>query len=793
MAVDGLKKVGLTFKADGSVNFAKTINEINAQLQKNYQNLKLVQSEYDQNTSSTQKLTDKLAYLNDAYDLYSDRVKVLREDLAKLGEAEDKDSVAIEKKKTAIIQAETKLNNYGKQIDEISDKLKSGTANIEDFAKKLDESSKKLSDVGKTISIGSVAVAGLGAAALKTCTDFEYAMATVQATSGASSEDMKKLTAKAREMGETTKFSASESAEAMYYMALAGWKTEDMLNGISGMLNLAAASGEDLASVSDIVTDGLTALGYAASDSAKLADVFAATVTNSNTDVAKLGEAMKYVGSIAGALDINMEGVSLALGLMANSGVKASQAGTSLRSVLTRLAGDTDGCRSWLERLGVQIFDSKGTMRDFEVILSELRKKFANLSDAEKAANAQLLAGKPGMAGLLAIINASEEDFNKLSSAIDASAGAAKDMADIMNDTASGQITLLKSQIEGLAIQFGNIMLPVFKKTVEWLSKLMTWISKLSPETQRVITIIGATVAILGPLLIIIGKMGSGISTLITIFTTVIPAIIGFISALNPITIIVALVIAAVIALGIAIYKNWDSIVAWTKDFVEKVKNVFYGIINFIENIFTIDFSERFGAIGNIINAYIANFKNYFESWKQIFSGIIQFIKSVFTGDWKGAWEGIKKIFSGVFNMLYSIAVAPINLIIGALNIMLEGINKVIKGINKIKIPDWDVFGSLAGKGLNIPTIGKISYLAKGGDLLKGTAIVGEAGPEMLYNNGRSTKVLPLSNGGGATPVNIIDYEKLTQAFLKALAKCRLVFDKEGFIKIMLEELYEVM
>ncbi|MDE6141033.1 MAG: phage tail tape measure protein [Bacilli bacterium] len=488
-----------------------------------------------------------------------------------------------------------------------------------------------------------------------------------------------------------------------------------------------------------------------------------------------------------------MEDVSIASGLMANSGIKASQAGTSLRSIMSRLAAPPETAAKGMDALGFSLTDSSGKMKSFRVVMEELREKFKGLGEEEQAAMAKMIAGQEAMSGLLAIVNASPEDFEKLSSAIDESSGSAQEMADIMNDTSKGQITLLKSQIEGLAIQFGDIMAPTLKKVIDWLSKLMVWLSNLSPNTQKIIVIIGLVIAVLGPLLIMIGKMGTGISSLITLFTTIIPAIAGFITSLNPITIVIGLIVAAVVALGVIIYQNWESISAWTQEFVEKFKNFFIGIIEFIENVFSIDFSEKLGPIGNILNAVVANAKNIFESFKKIFSGITQFIKSVFTGDWKGAWEGVKKIFSGVFNMLYSIAVVPINLIIGALNYMVDAINLVIKGINKIKIPDWDIFGSLAGKGLNIPTLNKMTYLAKGGDLLRGTAIVGEAGPEMLYNNGKSTKVLPLTNRGGATPINVIDYDKLTNCFLKALAKCRMRFDKEGFVQFIKEILYEVI
>lgn len=797
MASD-LKKVGLIFKADGSADFTKTLKNINSELQQNYQNLKLTQTQYDKNTSSQQKLVDKLGYLNNAYDLQSSKVRVLEEDLKNLESAEIKDEVAINKKKTALLSAQTSLERYKKQIEEVSVHLKKGTANAEDFAKKLKESSEKIESAGKKVSVLSATTGALGLVGLKTATDFEYAMSSVSAISGATGEEFNKLKEKAKEMGASTKFTATEAANAMYYMSLAGWKTEDMLNGLEGIMYLAAASGEDLATVSDIVTDGLTAMGYAASDSTKMADVFAKTVTNSNTDVAGLGEAMEYTGSIAGALKLDMEDVSLALGLMANSGVKASQAGTSLRAILQRLSTDTSGARTSLENMGVKIFDSTGKMRDFGDIIADLRIKFSNLSDEQKTNIAKTVAGTTAMSGFLAIVNSSDADFNKLRGNLENASGAAKNMADTMQNNVKGQMTLLKSQLEGIAIKLSEHVIPILRKLLTQVQKLLTWFSKLSPTTQKIILVIAGFITILGPLLIIIGKIGTGVSALITVFTKLGPAfslaggfIKGFLALLTPTNLIIAAIVAGIILLGKVIFENWDKIVEKTGYFAEKFISFFQAVDDFIKNVFSIDFSESLGIIGDGLNSVIANLENFCNSFKLIFGGIIDFIKGVFTADWKLAWEGVKNIFSGIFNLLYSIAVSPLNLIIGAINTLISGLNFFIEQLNKIQVPDW--VPKWGGKGINIPKIGKISYLAKGGELIKGTAIVGEAGPELLSNNGKSTKVMPLTRGGGATPVNVIDYNKLFNIFINALNSCKMKLDKDGFVRFVNDVLLEVV
>ena len=797
MAAD-LKKVGLIFKADGSADFTKTLKNINSELQQNYQNLKLNQAQYDKNTNSQQKLVDKLNYLNNAYELQSSKVRVLEEDLRNLENAEEKNELAINKKKTQLLSAQTALERYKSQLNEVSEHLKKGTANVEDFANKLKSSSEKIESTGKKVSILSAATGTLGVIGLKTATDFEYAMSTVKAISGATEDEFNKLSQKAKFMGETTKFTATEAANALYYMALAGWKTEDMLEGLEGIMYLAAASGEDLASVSDIVTDGLTALGYAASDSTKMADVFAKTVTNSNTDVAMLGESMKYVGSIAGALKIDMEDVALALGLMANAGVKSSQAGTSLRAILQRLATNTSGARSEIEKLGVKVFDSNGKMRDFGDIISDLRVKFSKLTDQQKTSIAKTVAGTTAMSGFLSIVNSSDADFKKLQNALLNTDGAAKSMADTMQDNVKGQLTLIKSQAEGIAIQLAEYVLPAIKELLGHIQSFLTWFSQLSPLIQQIILVVGGFIIALGPLLIFIGKIGTGVSTLITLFTKLGPVfgtvggfVKGFISLLTPTNLIIAALVAGIILLGKVIYENWDKIVEKTQLFAEKCISFFQMLDDFVQKVFTFDFVNSFGIFGNILTGASKNFESFYNGIKSVLIGLINFVKGIFTKDWKLAWEGVKNIFGGVFKMLYSLAVSPLNLIIGALNTLIDGINIFIKGLNKIKIPEW--VPKLGGKGLNFKTMNKINYLAKGGELIRGTAIVGEAGPELLSNNGKSTKVLPLTRGGGANPVNVIDYQRLLNIFIKALNSCKMQLDKDGFIRFINDVLLEVV
>ena len=326
----------------------------------------------------------------------------------------------------------------------------------------------KIATTGLGVAVGNAItkvvdkVGSIGTAAVKVGMNFEAEMSKVASISGATGDEFQKLIDKAKEMGSKTKFSATESAQAMEYMAMAGWKTQDMVDGLKGIMDLAAASGEDLATTSDIVTDALTAFGLKASDSTHFADVLAKASSNANTNVAMMGETFKYVAPVAGAMGYSVEDCSVAIGLMANSGIKASQAGTSLRQMLSRLAKPTDEVQSAMDQLGVSLTDSAGNMMSLDTVMSDLRNGFKGLSKAEQAQLATSLAGQEAMSGLLAIVNASDGDFDKLKDSIYNCKDAAENMAAVAQDNLAGQITSLKSKAEGLGIAFyGSIQEPL--------------------------------------------------------------------------------------------------------------------------------------------------------------------------------------------------------------------------------------------------------------------------------------------------------------------------------------------
>lgn len=364
----------------------------------------------------------------------------------------------------------------------------------------------------------SVPLLTIGAAALKTTADFDAGMSEVKAISGATGTEFKQLETKAIQMGAKTKYSATEAASAFKYMAMAGWDTNDMLSGISGVMNLAAASGEDLATTSDIVTDALTAFGLSAKDSSHFADILAQASSRSNTNVGLMGETFKYVAPVAGALGYSAEDCAVAIGLMANSGIKASQAGTALRSLFTRLAKPTDTVAAAMEKYNITLTDANGNMKPISTLMSEMRDRFSGLSEAQKANLAATLAGQEGMSGLLAIVNSSDDDFKNLTDSINNADGASERMAKTMQDNLKGSFTIFKSTVESAAISIGKKLTPEVRKFVDTGTNLVKKFNDMSDAEKTNVVNIGKMATVIplatlagGKLLGAFLKLGKGV------------------------------------------------------------------------------------------------------------------------------------------------------------------------------------------------------------------------------------------------------------------------------------------
>lgn len=328
--------------------------------------------------------------------------------------------------------------------------------------------------------------------------DFEYQMSAVEAISQAWGGDLEDLTSKALELGENTVFTATQSAEAMTYMAQAGWDAQEMMEGMDAVIDLAAASATDLSEASSIVADTLAGFGMEASDAGELVDVLAQTAANSNTNVSLMGQTFQNAAAIAGALGFSIQDVSVALGLMANAGVKGSRAGTTLRNIFNGLASDVTLTGEAFGDYEFSMFDDQGKTKAFKDTMDELRDVFAQMTDQEKYLNAENIAGLRGYNGLLAILNATDEEYKELYEDIQNADGAAKRMADTRLDNLQGDVTLFKSALEGLEITIGKELNPTLRDSVQIGTGFVQWmndVAEKNPEVVQGITSITAGLA----------------------------------------------------------------------------------------------------------------------------------------------------------------------------------------------------------------------------------------------------------------------------------------------------------
>lgn len=518
-----------------STGFQNGINSLNREMKKVQSEFKLASAEMGRHGKGLDSLKLKSDSLTKQTELQRQKVKALEEAHQKSVETKGKDAKATQDLEIKLNKAKAQLAYMEQDLKKVNQEIELQSSGFYKLGKALEPVGQKMQDVGKKMeAVGkdltkkiTLPLVGLGAAAVKVGSDFEAGMSEVGAISGATGNDLKKLEEKAKEMGATTKFSASESAEALKYMAMAGWDTTQMLDGLDGVMMLAASSGEDLGLVSDIVTDALTAFGMEAKEASNFADLLASASSNSNTNVAMLGESFKYVAPLFGALGYSAEDAALALGLMANAGIKGSQAGTSLKTAIANLANPTDKMAGAMDRLGLSITDANGEMLPFKDVMDELRLKFAGLSEEQQAQYAATIFGKEAMSGMLAIINASPEDYEKLTQATREYNGVAKEMAETMEDNLQGEITKLKSALEGLGIQIFEILVPHLQTLVEKLQLVVEWFANLSPATQETIVKVAALSAAIGPLLILGGKVIGGAGTIITSFSKVSIALAG--------------------------------------------------------------------------------------------------------------------------------------------------------------------------------------------------------------------------------------------------------------------------
>ena len=696
---------GITVEIGGdTTGLEKALKGVNSSIKTTQSALKDVERLLKLDPTNTELLTQKQKLLKDAIASTSEKLETLKEAQKQAKEQLERGELGQDKYdalQREIVETEQELKRLQEQAATTSVTLEKIAAAGDKFEKAGDS----ITNAGKQISVASAAVTGLGVAAVKTAADFDSAMANVAAISGATGDDLQALRDKAREMGEKTKFSASEAADAMSYMAMAGWKTGDMLSGIEGIMHLAAASGEDLATTSDIVTDALTAFGLTAEDSAHFADILAAASSNANTNVSMMGETFKYCAPVAGALGYSAEDVAEAIGLMGNAGIKSTQAGTALRTMMTKLQGELKLSGEALGEVTIQTANADGSMRELSDILADCRTAFSKMSESEAAAAAETLVGKNAMSGFLALMNSAPGDIDKLRNAIDNCDGSAENMAAIMQDNLNGQLTILKSQLEELAISFGEMLMPVIRKVVTAVQGFVDKLNNMDEAQRKTIITIGLVIAALGPFLVILGTVISTVGKSMKAYASATKGIkklmvavksgtgifgklgtaLGGISA--PVLAIVA-VIAVLVAAFTHLWKTNDGfreniIATWTQ-IKETVSNFCQGIVDRLNSL-----GFEFSSITEVLKAVWDGFCNLLGP---VFEGAFRFISdtlstvldvilntvdffiAVFSGDWEGAWEAVKNIFSSIWNGLVSWFTNILETIKGVLDVALGSI-----------------------------------------------------------------------------------------------------------------------
>lgn len=598
---------------------------------------------------------------------------------------------------TAVAYLDLDASKFTAGLKAAQQSLQGVSKDTNTFSTKITSLGSGLKQTGATLSLVSVPLLGLGALAVKTASNFEAGMSEVKAITGATGKDFEALEKQAKELGSTTKFSASQAAEGMKYFGMAGYDTEKILAAMPNTLNLAAAAGTDLGTTCDIVSDAMSGLKMSAEETGRFTDIMAATVTGANTSVELMGETLKYVGPIAGTLGINMEDLSLAIGIMGNNGIKGSQAGTALKTGLTNLISPTSTMKKAMDEYNISIVENADGTVNLRKTMENLREKMSGLDETQQAAALSAIFGKEALSGWASIVNASEEDFYKLAESIDNSNGKAGEMADVMQDNLQGALTNLGSAFEGVLITIGEALIPIIETIVQKLNDWCTWFNTLDGTTQTVIIAIGGFIAILGPLLLIIGQLIISVTAIVGVFTsggvaaTAFGAVMGALS--GPIGIVIG-VIAALITIGVLLYKNWEEICAFGTQVWNAFTQWFSATMESVTNFFKQVWESCCQAVSNIWESIKTTAANVFNGIKDTITNITNGTKAVI----QSIWETIKNYFSSVLNNIKNIVSTLFNNVRNIINSIMQGISNQIQNIwNAIKTIFSNVLGLIKG------------------------------------------------------------------------------------------------
>lgn len=692
---------GITVEIGGdTTKLQNALKGVNGQIKSTQSQLKDVNKLLKLDPGNTELLAQK-------HKLLAEAVSETKEKLATL-------KTAAEQANTALANGEISKEQYDalqREIVETEQDLKNLETQANQSAtavQKIAATGEKFKTVGDNISSAgqkllpvTAGVTALGTASVTTAANFESSMSQVQATMGITKDSMSKVNGQsvntmdtlsklAKKMGAETAFSASECAEALNYLALAGYDTEQMCNTLPTVLNLAAAGDIALADASDMVTDAMSALGMGVDEAETMVDQMAKTASTTNTSVAQLGEGILTIGATAKSIKGGTAELNTALGILANNGIKGAEGGTHLRNIILSLQNPTDKAAAQMEALGISVYDSEGNMRSMNDILGDLNKSMDGMTSAEKSNIIGTIFNKTDLSSVNALLANTGSTWDSLQKSITESGGAAQQMADTQLDNLQGQITILKSALEGLAISFGELLMPAIKQIVGWVQKFVDWLNGLSEGTKKTVVTIALLAAALGPVLIVIGKVISAVGTIMTVvpkIAGVINTVKGAFAALNttmlanPIVLIIA-AIAALVAAFIYLWNNCDGFRQFWIDLWENVKQVAITVWNAIKEFF----SQVWEAIKTIFSTVFEVIKTlvttYFNLYKTIIQTVFNVIKTVITT----IWEAIKGVFTTVFNVIKTLVTTYFNIYKTIIQTVLTIIQTVITTVwNTIK------------------------------------------------------------------------------------------------------------
>lgn len=654
---------GITIEIDGSTTgLDKALKSTESNISSVQRSLKDVNRLLKIDPSNTELLSQKQKLLSQAVDETKQKLEMEKEALRQAAEQEvpaDK----MDALKREVIATTQELEALEKQAKNAGSVL--GTQ-LQEAGKKISKVGEEVTGAGKKLLPVTAAVTGIGTAAVKTAADFESSMSQVQATMGTTKDSMSSvdgqtvntmdtLSALAKKMGEETAFSASECAEALNYLALAGYDTQQMCDTLPTVLNLAAAGGIELASASDMVTDAMSALGMGVNESEKMVDQMSKTASTTNTSVAQLGEGILTIGATAKSIKGGTAELNTALGILANNGIKGAEGGTHLRNVILSLQNPTDTAAGCLEKLGVSVYDSEGNMRSLNDILGDLNASMDGMTSEEKSNIIGNIFNKTDISSVNALLANTGETWNNLQGSIENSAGAAQQMADTQLDNLNGQITILKSAVEGAAISIGEVLAPIIKDVV---AKIQEWTDKfnsLDDKQKKIIVTIGAIVAAIGPVLVILGTLISSVGTITgtigALITFLTPAAVetaavgtaaagaaGGVGILSSSLLPIVGIIAGVVTAGVLLYKNWDTIKEKAGQLKENLSNKFSEIKQSASEKWTSmkeEASEKWDSMSNTVTEKLSSMK---QSAASKYSEIKQKAKE--------SWSGMKQDMS---------------------------------------------------------------------------------------------------------------------------------------------------